>query len=432
MDSDQEIPELVFLGIAERAANLRDGNTELLKWNIIGLKNIILFYFHPAVLSDVNLVFALRHLSSGPDIRIKIRSESGEQLGFVNVGLSREANPVPPLTGGRGSLLMLQLDETWTTAVLPFKPPSPLTLPRPGRYDICQELPDGSERTVGAFYSGEVDPTPLTSERVAAIKTDPRAAKAVRIKLSCNECNKGIGAYAALEKTTGIEAEGYIWYNDLPDSFHCDCRKVEFDLRAMRNNLFGLLGIRQVVDQSTSIIPLYEKSTLDNLRTEFVHLISSNPREEVLQKFIEENPILLQQFPAERILFKPPLLTRYVADFGVLSPQRELVLIEIEPANMRLLRQNGDHAAPLTHAVNQVQNWLQVVDDHRISCLTEMRIEPTTVGNIRGVVIAGRDAGYDTAHLRQLKGVFSGRISILTYDDLLGSLATLIDQIGRL
>ncbi len=177
---------------------------------------------------------------------------------------------------------------------------------------------------------------------------------------------------------------------------------------------------------------MYEKSTLENLRLEYVHLLNANQKEDIIQKFIEDNPILLRQFPAEQILFKPPILTRYVADFAILTPQKELIVIEIEQTNTNLLRRNGDHAAPLTHAINQVQNWLQVIDDHRIACLTEMRLDAMSVGNVRGVVIAGRDLGYDPAHLRQLKAVISGRISLFTYDDLLGSLVALIGQIGRL
>jgi hypothetical protein len=123
-------------------------------------------------------------------------------------------------------------------------------------------------------------------------------------------------------------------------------------------------------------------------------------------------------------------LTRYIADFAILSPQRELILIEIEPPKVKLLRKNGDHAASLTHAVNQVQNWLQVASDHRNAFLSELKLDVGAVGTIRGVVIAGRDKGYDGAHLRQLKSVFSGNIIVLTYDDLLGSLTTLIEQIG--
>ena len=125
-------------------------------------------------------------------------------------------------------------------------------------------------------------------------------------------------------------------------------------------------------------------------------------------------------------------MTRYIADFAIVSPQRELILIEIEPPSTNLLRKNGDHAAPLTHAVNQVQNWMQVVADHRNAFLSELKIDMASVGTVRGVVIAGRDKGYDLSHLRQLKSVFSGNILVLTYDDLLGSLDALIEQISRL
>jgi hypothetical protein len=51
---------------------------------------------------------------------------------------------------------------------------------------------------------------------------------------------------------------------------------------------------------------------------------------------------------------------------------------------------------------------------------------------VRGVVIAGRDSGYDVAQLRQMKAMISGRIIFLTYDDLLGSLTALITQIERM
>jgi hypothetical protein len=341
MELVNEAPELVFLGVAERAANQRDGSTDMLKWNILGLKSVIPFYFFPAIINDMNLVFGMRNLSSGSDIKIKIRSDAEEQLGFITIGLSQETNPVPPLSAGRSSLLVLQLDNVWTTAVFRFLAPAPLVLLRPGQYTVCQELPDGSERKVGAFYCGTIDPPPLTSERIAAIKSDPRAAKSVRINLSCNECHKGIGAYAGLERSESTQTEGYIWYTDLSDSFICSCGKNQFDLRGMRKNLFGLIGINRNADEFTTYVPLYEKSTLNNIRTELIHLLNTNPKEEMLQNFIEENPILLRQFPADRILFKPPLLTRYVADFAVLSPQRELILIEIEPANANLLRRNG-------------------------------------------------------------------------------------------
>jgi hypothetical protein len=67
-----------------------------------------------------------------------------------------------------------------------------------------------------------------------------------------------------------------------------------------------------------------------------------------------------------------------------------------------------------------------------VAALTSMKIDPSAVGNIRGVVIAGRDAGNDKDHLRRLKGMLSGRIALLTFDDLLASLAALLEQMRRL
>jgi hypothetical protein len=149
------------------------------------------------------------------------------------------------------------------------------------------------------------------------------------------------------------------------------------------------------------ITPLYEKDVLQDIYQRFVSLLTRNPGEEVLQKFIEENPILLHQFPAEKLFFKPAILTYFKADFAVLTSQKELILIEIETTKTRLLRQNGDMAAPLSHSIDQVRNWLHVVDEHRLAVVNSLGID--RVSAVRGVVIAGRDAPYNAEHLRQFK-----------------------------
>src|SRR5258708_22795188 len=120
--------------------------------------------------------------------------------------------------------------------------------------------------------------------------------------------------------------------------------------------------------------PLYEKSAIENLRIEFLHLVNADPPEESLQKFIEDHPVLLHQFPAEKLFFKPPILTRFKADFAVVTSQKELILIEIERPSTCLLKQNGEQHSDLTHAVEQINQWLGVLDDHRLSVLEAMTI----------------------------------------------------------
>jgi hypothetical protein len=199
-----------------------------------------------------------------------------------------------------------------------------------------------------------------------------------------------------------------------------------------KRNFFALLYHPVSVSGEISYAPLYEKSALESLRADFINLINADRSEESFQEFIAKNPILLHQFAAEKLLSKPPILTRFKADFGVVTSNEELVLIEIERPSTCLLKQDGEQHSELTHAVEQINQWLHVIEDHRRAVLEEMRIAPEKVNKIRGVIIAGRDAGNDANHLRRLKGLYRDRVTLLTYDDLTASLAVLAQRIGSL
>jgi hypothetical protein len=142
--------------------------------------------------------------------------------------------------------------------------------------------------------------------------------------------------------------------------------------------------------------------------------------------------LLLHQFPAERLFPKPPILTFFFADFAVVTPQRELILIELEKTSTRLLKKDGGVAADLSHAFDQVRDWLHTIDEHRLAVLDSLKIDREQVSIVRGVVIAGRDIGYDAHHLRKLKGTDWGRVALLTYDDLAFALDVLIRRMDAL
>src|SRR6266851_188175 len=238
MDSHIASTELVFLGIAERATNVREGDSPLLKLNIIGLKNFIPLFFTPFVFGSLNLVFAMRHLRLDQKFRIVIRSESGDEFGALEGAAKASATPPElPLTGTSGGVTLLEFPEAWTPVILLFRPVTPLIVLRFGRYLVLQDFGNGNEKVVGEFSFLQFDPAPLTPERIAAIKSDPRAMKAVRIALSCKECNSNVRAYAALERNPALEADGYVWYADIGDSFTCACRKLSTDLTSVRKNL---------------------------------------------------------------------------------------------------------------------------------------------------------------------------------------------------
>jgi hypothetical protein len=297
---------------------------------------------------------------------------------------------------------------------------------------VYLDKPGGDEVLLGKVHFLLANAAPLTADRIAAIRADPSALKSVRIELACKFCDAKCRAYSGIERSQEAEHEGWTWYEALPELYSCVCGKTIMSLVSIRKNLHGLLGHRSRMSTQVNYVPLYERSSLESIRHTFARLLNSTPKEEALQLFLEKNPILLHQFPATRLLSKPPILTMFKADFAVLTPNRELIVIELEGANTKLLRKNGDVAAPLSHAFDQVRNWLQEIDEHRSAILRTLGIEAGEVGLVRGVVIAGRDGGYDALHLRRLKGNDWGRIALFTYDDLLFALDALINKFEAL
>jgi hypothetical protein len=115
---------------------------------------------------------------------------------------------------------------------------------------------------------------------------------------------------------------------------------------------------------------------------------------------------------------------------GPVCPQG-LILIEIENSQTRLLKKDGGIAAPLSHAFDQVESWLHVVNDHKLAILDTLNVDRDMVSTCRGMVIAGRDRGQDAAHLKRLKGTDRGRVLFLTFDDLLFRVGALAHDIGN-
>jgi hypothetical protein len=331
-----------------------------------------------------------------------------------------------------GGQVLIAPREGWTTIFVPLSA-TQIILPRPGQYLFVAKQADGTEEVIGEFSVVLVEPPPLTPDRIAAIRSDPQAVKAVRVEIACRKCPSKLRVYAALDRNSKQEQGGATWYQDIPEEFRCECGESVYDLTILKRNLFSFLG-RTLATENTEIscVPLYERSALESLLTSLRQLLDSSPSEEALQVFIQENPILLHQFPSDQIFFKPPILTYYHADFAIVTPQKELILIEIEKADLRLLKKDGGEAAPLGHAFDQVRSWLHTADEHRLAILDSLGISREAVSTIRGVVIAGRDGGYDAAHLRRLKGVDRGRVTLLTYDDIAFGLAALLKRMVRL
>lgn len=250
--------------------------------------------------------------------------------------------------------------------------------------------------------------------------------------LGCNKCGDQITAYCALERISDEEDRGHIWYQDLPELFECRCGKTIVNLEILRKNMHVFLGQTPTPHGNISVTRMYEKSALEDIRGRFLNLLDTDPTEEKVQQFIEEYPILLHQFSPQRILYKPPILSRYVTDIVILNHKKELILIELEKPGKKLLKQDGGITAETQHAFNQVNDWLYEIEQHRPAVLDCLCIGTNEVSKVKGAVIIGRESGYEQKHLLKLKWKDFGKVELLTYDDLLRNLGGLARNIEEL
>ncbi len=78
-------PGIIFLGICERASCVVDKNTNVLKWNIIGLKHIILSPINLFPLSDLTLGFAFDKNIIKDGTKIIITNEEERGVAYLNL-----------------------------------------------------------------------------------------------------------------------------------------------------------------------------------------------------------------------------------------------------------------------------------------------------------------------------------------------------------
>jgi hypothetical protein len=74
--------KIAFLGFCERSAHIRDDNTDLFKWNILGLKNIILSHIYPLRLSRIDIGLAINASTISNKIVLKIKDMEDTEIGF--------------------------------------------------------------------------------------------------------------------------------------------------------------------------------------------------------------------------------------------------------------------------------------------------------------------------------------------------------------
>ena len=154
------------------------------------------------------------------------------------------------------------------------------------------------------------------------------------------------------------------------------------------------------------------------LLAEFMALLDSNPeREQVLQAFLQQNPVLL--CPTHVRMWPKLPLGATVTDFVFRDANQEYLLVELERSTLQLFRQDGHATADLTHAHGQIVDWKRYLEDNLQTVQRELGLAGITP-NPNGLLVIGRSQSLLPRDRRKLQTMTneSPKLRIMTYDDV--------------
>jgi hypothetical protein len=434
MDS-AEIPRVAFLGFCERANQVTAGHP--LQWfqNIMGLTFSPVSFVYPWDLRGLFVLAAVFEPEGGEHFDLSFRGRAGQKSFGMTINTT-VAQQVVKATNTPGEYEVEVVPSVskfpgWMLAVNEIA--SDLLVQEPGEYEVFLLSAD-HEYHIGTVHFAHAVAGPISGPELDALRSDPLASKLVRAAFSCSRCHSSIRVYAGLERAQKLEDEGWQWSQSISEGrFHCQCGELDFALAYIKAGFHGLLhrSLQIAGKRPPGMVRLYESTALEETCRRFLRLLNSGPAEEEVQKFLESNQIFFHTFTPLKLLHKPPVLTKYKADFAVLNNQKELLLIEIERPALRLLKKDGGVTAELQHAIDQVRSWIRELDDRREASLHSMSIKLEEVARVRGVVVAGR-AIKDPDQARQFRSLSLDDISLMTYDDMLRGVTEIIKQVSNI
>lgn len=390
--------------------------------NMLGLTDQIVSCIYPLSLDGLGLALAIFNPGQEEKITLLFRNQNTLDEFEITIQMT---------VASESTVDSMTLRLGWIKAF--GRAPKNSVIKTPGLFGAFLKDQSGTEEFLGYLSFHHFNPPPLNSATIEALKADPMARKYVRFRLACNTCGEQFKCYSGVERSPNSEGEGWIWQSDLPDMFICQCKATSQSLIYLKNGLHWMLGRSQSSPSGLmTVVTLYERSALEQYCLEFRKLLDSNPeKEQILQEFLDEHKIFLHRFAAVQILTKPPILSKFNADFAILNNRKELLLIEIERSTIKLLKSYKNSfgiTADLQHAIDQVRSWKQMFDDYRDAALAMLGIEKIEVAKIKGIVIAGRTPE-DKAAERYLRAL-SLDIELFTYDDLIADVGESVRHIA--
>ena len=155
-------------------------------------------------------------------------------------------------------------------------------------------------------------------------------------------------------------------------------------------------------------------------------------KEEPIHQFLKRNPgIFCQTY--DHWWSKVPFGKgegKRVSDFVFREPHNDYLLVEIEAPSRKLFRKDGQQCQDLTHAINQIADWVQYIGNNKREVEEDLGLRGIST-NPRTLVVIGRSASLTEENRRKLVTLQAqqNKLRILTYDDLIATARANLDRL---
>jgi hypothetical protein len=162
----------------------------------------------------------------------------------------------------------------------------------------------------------------------------------------------------------------------------------------------------------------------------FKDLLEIATTEEEIQKYLKENPILIQTY--SELIPKQKLGEDFITDFvlvNIIDQGSKYTFVEIEKANMPIFTKQGEFTYQFKHAEKQIlfewDTWLQDNQDYIKRKLTGFEYPP------KYLIIAGRSEEMNETEKKYIRSYNRNQenLEFLTYDDIIKKSEELLKSI---
>lgn len=197
------------------------------------------------------------------------------------------------------------------------------------------------------------------------------------------------------------------------------------------NDLLGAVVARQFRDAHfESLDPnASARRHFAEVLKKYKNLLDSMPeREEILQTFLRDNPVLI--CPTKTRMWPKLALGARETDFVFREAERDYLLVELERSTHRLFIKSGHPSQVLNHARGQVTDWRRYLEDNLPTVQRELGLDGISA-NPRSIVVIGRSQSLTSENRRKLIAMEndSPRTKIMTYDDLYENAKAVIENL---